>query len=131
MLVAREEYSYEDYEYEIERIKLRELQKNKLKKRKAKLKFRIKLAGILCLAAMGAFVLCQYVNICEQQNQIAKLQTQIKNCSADNEKLQVEIAKGNNLDAVQQKAGKIYGMQVPDPSQIVYISLKGILKNKK
>jgi cell division protein FtsL len=131
LLVAHEEYSYQDNEYEKERLRLLELQKNKIKKRKAKLKLRIKLISILCLASMGAIVLSQYVNICEQQNQIAKLQAKIKNCSADNEKLQVEITKGNNLDAIQQKAGKKYGMQVPDPSQIVYVSLKGILKNKK
>jgi cell division protein FtsL len=131
LLVAREEYSYEDSEYEKERHKLLELQKNKIRKRRTKFKLRIKLLSILCLAGMGAGVLLQYVHMCEQQNKIAKLQAQIKNCSIDNEKLQVEITKGNNLDTIQQKAGKKYGMQVPDPSQIVYVSLKGILKNKK
>lgn len=125
MIVAQQQNEYEELESFEETEGNSQIQKAGRNSTKIKNKILV----TLFFASIGAYTLCQQVNIAKVQNSIYDSQQKLKECQADNQKLNVDIVKSTNLETIETKAQEKYGMQVAGPDDYVRVTLKPSVEN--
>jgi len=77
---------------------------------------------LLFVALIAFFLLFRFSTITESQYRLSKLQSELKNTQAENEKLKVEIANLRSVARVEDIARNKLNMIEPDSHQIIYLN---------
>lgn len=83
------------------------------------------IVGMIAAAFMLIFVLCGYVQLFEETAAVSKLQDQLSEAQAYQERLEATLESKIDLDVIQQQA-EAMGMTLPNSRQTVYLTLQGV-----
>jgi cell division protein FtsL len=127
-------YTYGNVAYEIQpQINHEEKVKKKIKKNtKAEINIKLKMMGLIGMLTVCSFLLlCRFAQINTLTGNLRSLKSDIKSVQKENENLEVQIARVNNIKDIESKAVSTYGMVVPDKSAVVYIDIKQFASNEE
>lgn len=100
-------------------IKQRNIRKNeKIAKAKKEL-----IQVIACIFVLGLSTIYRDSMVYNKQNDIAKIDSEIKAMNLNNEALQVDIIKASSLNDIQTKAQKKLGLVMPKKDDVIKIDL--------
>lgn len=126
-------YTYGNVAYELQpQIEHEEkIKKQPKKDTKAELKVKFKLMGLVAVLTVFSFLLlCRFAQINTLTAKIRTVKNDIKVAQKENENLEVQIARIDNIKDIESKAVGKYGMIIPDRSAIVYVDVKQLALNE-
>jgi cell division protein FtsL len=75
------------------------------------------------IAVVAIIILSRYSMITESQYRISKLKTDLKDLSAQNERLRVEVANLSSVARIENIARNKLNMKAPESRQIIYLNM--------
>jgi len=83
-------------------------------------------ALILCIVAflaLNLFLISRFAEITATKHQVTQLEKSLEQLQNQREQLMVEIERSSKLEWIEHEAVSRLGMQYPDKSQLIYISV--------
>ncbi|HHW02997.1 MAG TPA: cell division protein FtsL [Thermoanaerobacterales bacterium] len=113
--VAKRQWNRQGYEYDYKYY--REPRKKTNPHKKGRL---ILALGIIAVVAI--IILSRYSMITESQYRISKLKAELKDLTAQNERLRVEVADLSSVARIEDIARNKLNMKAPESRQIIYLN---------
>ncbi|MEF9933733.1 MAG: hypothetical protein RR539_01235 [Clostridium sp.] len=127
-------YGSTAYDYKKNNVEKESLQKPKnkrVKKSKNKVKVKLKVLGIVAVLFILSFVCVgRYTAILALSTDIREQKTVVSKLQSENQNISVELAKKNNLKAIEADAINIHNMVEPTKENTFFISVNPLGDNQ-